>query len=365
MVVIRPAQDLHHGPHNNAFADVRSSKILMLSTLGDFPMRLVTLTLASLMIAGTASAQRAETISIVGSSTVFPFATKVAETFGETSDFKTPVIESTGSGGGMKLFCAGIGIDHPDITNASRAMKSSEAETCVANNVEFTEFVVGFDGIVVANSREAGVLELSRETLVKALVAEVPNADCSALTPNTASTWADVDSSLPATDIEVLGPPTSSGTRDAFEELVIHGAMKAMGCDKATYKAASIREDGAYIEAGENDSLIVDQLASNPAAVGIFGYSFLSNNADRMQGAIIEGVEPTFSNIAAGDYKVSRSLFFYVKNNHVGVIPGIAEYVQEFTSEEAFGAGGYLESIGLIPLPEADRGANADKAYAL
>ena len=328
-------------------------------------MRLAILTLAGLMIAGTASAQRAETISIVGSSTVFPFSTKVAETFGETTDFNTPVIESTGSGGGMKLFCAGVGTDHPDITNASRAMKSGEAETCAANGVEFTEFVIGFDGIVVANSNTTGVLELSREILVKALVAEVPNADCSALAPNTSKTWADVDSSLPDVAIEVLGPPTSSGTRDAFEELVFHSAMKSMGCDKATYKAASVREDGAYIEAGENDSLIVDQLAANPSAVGIFGYSFLANNADRMQGATIEGIAPTFENIAGGDYKVSRSLFFYVKNNHLGVIPGIAEFAQEFTSEEAFGEGGYLEPIGLIPLPEADRAANSDAAYAL
>ncbi|MAV47862.1 MAG: phosphate ABC transporter substrate-binding protein [Alphaproteobacteria bacterium TMED89] len=328
-------------------------------------MRLVSLMLVGLLAAGTATAQRAETISIVGSSTVFPFSTKVAETFGETTDFNTPVIESTGSGGGMKLFCAGVGVDHPDITNASRAMKSSEAETCTANGVEFTEFVVGFDGIVVANSNDAGVLELSREILAKALLAEVPNDDCSAMSPNTAANWADVDSSLPDVAIEVLGPPTSSGTRDAFEELVFEKAMKAMGCDKATIKAASVREDGAYVEAGENDTLIVDQLASNPTAVGIFGYSFLANNADRIQGANIEGVAPTFENIAGGDYKVSRSLFFYVKNNHLGVIPGIAEYVQEFTSEEAFGAGGYLEPIGLIPLPQADRDANADKAAAL
>ena len=328
-------------------------------------MRLVSLTLAGLLIAGTASAQRAETISIVGSSTVFPFATKVAETFGETTDFNTPVIESTGSGGGMKLFCAGVGIDHPDITNASRAMKSSEAETCAANGVEFTEFVVGFDGIVVANSNEAGVLELSRAILTKALLAEVPNADCSAYVANSAMSWADVDASLPSTKIEVLGPPTSSGTRDAFEELVFEKSLKAMGCSKDMIAKASMREDGAYIESGENDTLIIDQLSSNPGAVGVFGYSFLANNADRVQGANVEGVEPTFENIAAGEYTVSRSLFFYVKNNHVGVVPGIAEFVQEFTAEEAFGPGGYLEAEGLIPLPEADREANADKAFEL
>lgn len=328
-------------------------------------MRVVLLSMAALLTAGVASAQRAETISIVGSSTVFPFATKVAETFGETTDFNTPVIESTGSGGGMKLFCAGVGVDHPDITNASRAMKSSEAETCAANGVEFTEFVIGFDGIVVANSNDAPALDLSREVIAGALLAEVPNADCSELVANTSTTWADVDASLPAVAIEVLGPPTSSGTRDAFEELVFETAMKSMGCSKDMIKKGAMREDGAYIEAGENDTLIVDQLASNPTAVGVFGYSFLANNADRIKGASVEGVEPTFENIAAGDYKVSRSLFFYVKNNHVGVIPGIVEYVQEFTSEEAFGPGGYLEPVGLIPLPEADRAANTDAAFGL
>ncbi|MGB1155194.1 MAG: substrate-binding domain-containing protein [Alphaproteobacteria bacterium] len=328
-------------------------------------MRVVLLSMAALLTAGVASAQRAETISIVGSSTVFPFATKVAETFGETTDFNTPVIESTGSGGGMKLFCAGVGVDHPDITNASRAMKSSEAETCAANGVEFTEFVIGFDGIVVANSNDAPALDLSREVIAGALLAEVPNADCSELVANTSTTWADVDASLPAVAIEVLGPPTSSGTRDAFEELVFETAMKSMGCSKDMIAKGAMREDGAYIEAGENDTLIVDQLASNPTAVGVFGYSFLANNADRIKGASVEGVEPTFENIAAGDYKVSRSLFFYVKNNHVGVIPGIAEYVQEFTSEEAFGPGGYLEPVGLIPLPEADRAANTDAAFGL
>ena len=328
-------------------------------------MRLVALSVAGLAFAVAASAQRADTISIVGSSTVFPFSTKVAETFGEVTDFNTPVIESTGSGGGMKLFCAGVGLDHPDITNASRAMKSSEAETCAANGVEFTEFVVGFDGIVVANSVASPVLELSREILAKALLAEVPNADCSALEANATKTWADVDASLPAVAIEVLGPPTSSGTRDAFEELVFETALKSMGCSKDMIGKASMREDGAYIESGENDTLIIDQLSSNPGAVGVFGYSFLANNADRVQGAIVEGVEPTFENIAAGDYTVSRSLFFYVKNNHVGVVPGIAEFVQEFTAEEAFGPGGYLEAEGLIPLPEADREANANKAFDL
>ena len=221
-------------------------------------MRLVALTLAGLITAGAAAADRADTVSIVGSSTVYPFATAVAEAFGETTDFNTPVIESTGSGGGMKLFCAGVGLDHPDVTNASRRQKSSEAETCAANGVEFTEFMIGYDGIVLANSKNGGpALDMSKMQIAMGVLAEIPNADCTEFTANPYSNWSDIDASLPNSPILVLGPPTSSGTRDAFEELVIHSALKSVGCDKATYKAAEIREDGAYVESGENDTLIV------------------------------------------------------------------------------------------------------------
>lgn len=327
-------------------------------------MRLIVLTVAGLLTAGAAAADRAATVSIVGSSTVYPFATAVAEAFGETTDFNTPVIESTGSGGGMKLFCAGVGLDHPDVTNASRRQKSSEAETCAANGVEFTEFMIGYDGIVMANSKNGGpALDISREQIAMALLAEVPNADCSAVSANTSTAWSDIDSSLPNRPILVLGPPTSSGTRDAFEELVFEEALDALGCAKDVIKAASVREDGAYVESGENDTLIVDQLVKDGDALGIFGYSFLANNADRLKGASIEGVSPTFENIAAGDYPVSRSLWFYVKNNHLGVVPGIAEYAAEFVDQAA--VGGPLEEIGLIPGGEAEQAAMQEAANSL
>ena len=319
--------------------------------------------IAAAAVSTSAFADRADTISIVGSSTVYPFASAVAESFGETSGFNTPVIESTGSGGGMKLFCAGIGLDHPDVTNASRAMKSSEAETCAANGVEFVEFMVGYDGIVIANSLNGGpALNLTREQVALAVSAQVPDANGN-LVDNPYEMWSDIDASLPNRPIVVLGPPTSSGTRDAFEELVIHSAYKAMGFDKKTYKAIAIREDGAYVESGENDSLIIDSLTKDGNAVGIFGFSFLQNNADRVKGAVIDGVVPTFENIASGDYPVSRSLFFYVKTNHVGVVEGIAEYAEEFVNQAA--QDGPLAEIGLIPGGDADQDAMEDALNAL
>jgi len=318
---------------------------------------------AAVAVSTSAFADRADTISIVGSSTVYPFASKVAETFGETTDFNTPVIESTGSGGGMKLFCAGTGLEHPDVTNASRAMKSSEAEKCAANDVEFVEFMVGYDGIVIANSLRGGpVLDLTLEQVAVAVSAQVPDANGN-LIDNPYEKWSDIDRSLPNRPILVLGPPTSSGTRDAFEELVIHAAYKAMGFDKATYKAIEIREDGAYVESGENDTLIVDQLTADGNAVGIFGFSFLQNNADRVKGATIDGVAPEFEAIASGDYPVSRSLFFYVKTNHVGVVPGIVEYAEEFVYQAA--PDGPLANIGLIPGGDDDQDAMLEALDAL
>ena len=318
---------------------------------------------AAVAVSTSAFADRADTISIVGSSTVYPFASKVAETFGESTDFNTPVIESTGSGGGMKLFCAGVGLDHPDVTNASRAMKSSEAEKCAANDVEFVEFMVGYDGIVIANSLRGGpALDLTLEQVAVAVSAQVPDANGN-LIDNPYEKWSDIDRSLPNRPILVLGPPTSSGTRDAFEELVIHAAYKAMGFDKATYKSIEIREDGAYVESGENDTLIVDQLTADGNAVGIFGFSFLQNNADRVKGATIDGVAPEFEAIASGDYPVSRSLFFYVKTNHIGVVEGIAEYAEEFVLMAA--PDGPLANIGLIPGGDDDQDAMLEALDAL
>ncbi|WP_245615512.1 substrate-binding domain-containing protein [Afifella pfennigii] len=317
-----------------------------------------TLALGVAVTAGAAQAQSRDQIQIVGSSTVFPFSTAVAERFGQkNSQFKTPVVESTGSGGGLKLFCGGVGASTPDITNASRRIKQSEFETCTSNGVTPVEVKVGFDGIVLANAMSGPDLSLTREQIFQALAKQLPDADGN-LQPNPNQNWSDIDPALPNEKIEVLGPPPTSGTRDAFVELVMEEA-----CAEAVEAAdvcSEIREDGAYVEAGENDNLIVQKLEANPQAVGIFGFSFLDQNSNVIKGAIVDGVEPSFDLIASGDYPVSRSLYFYIKKEHVGTIPGIAEYAQEFTSEEAFGADGYLTELGLIPLPEEARASNRD-----
>jgi phosphate transport system substrate-binding protein len=299
-------------------------------------------------------------IRIVGSSTVYPFATKVAENYGRKTRFKTPVIESTGSGGGFKLFCAGAGVEHPDITNSSRAIKDSEVELCKGNGVEeITEVKIGYDGIVVANKSGGTQYDISRKDLFLALAKDVPDGNGN-VKPNPYKTWKDVNPSLPATEIEIFGPPPTSGTRDAFVELVMEEGCGEFGwiqdlkdSDEDRFESIchGMREDGAFIEAGENDNLIVQKLDANPDALGIFGYSFLDQNRDTVQAARIDGVEATFDNIASGEYPVSRPLFFYVKKAHVGVVPGIQEYVDEFVSEEAAGEDGYLADAGLIPLP--------------
>lgn len=307
----------------------------------------ILLAAAAVLAAGAAVAQTRSEIRIVGSSTVFPFSTAVAEQFGRTTDFATPVVESTGSGGGLKLFCSGVGVDTPDITNSSRRMKASEFELCASNGVtDIIESVIGFDGIVVANIATGPQFSLTRAQLVIALAEQGPKP----------TTWNEVDPSLPPLPIEVLGPPPSSGTRDAFEELVLHEACEEAGieCD-----GISIREDGAYVEAGENDNLIVSKLQANPNAIGIFGFSFLDQNSDVLQGAVIDGVEPTFENIADGVYPVSRSLYYYIKVAHADVIPGLMEYATEFASEAAAGEEGYLVDKGLIPQDDAAFEANA------
>ena len=349
--------------------------------------------LSTALVVGSFGAQAAsrDYVSIVGSSTVYPFATVVAETFGKTSSFKTPKIESTGSGGGLKLFCEGIGVQHPDITNASRRIKKSEVQRCAGNGVDdIIEVKFGYDGIVLANSRQAPLMDLSRRDIFLALAKQVPDpAGGEALVANPYTTWKDVNPTLPDTRIEVLGPPPTSGTRDAFVELAMEGGCKTFAWikqiksdSKAAKKAGdkalakqlkgrykglchTIREDGAYIEAGENDNLIVQKLAGNPKAVGIFGYSFLEQNEDKVQGSRVDGTAPTFENIADGNYPVSRSLYFYVKAAHIGKIPGIAEYLAEFTSEKAWGDEGYLTDKGLIPMPKAERDQFAADVKAL
>jgi phosphate transport system substrate-binding protein len=314
----------------------------------------------TMVTGGVANAASRDYISIVGSSTVFPFATVVAERFGRTTSFSVPKIESTGSGGGLKLFCAGIGEKTPDITNASRKIKSSEVELCAQNGVnEIVEIKIGFDGIVIANSNSAEQFELSLQDIYKGVAKMVPDANGN-LVENPYTTWKEVNPTLPDIKIEVLGPPPTSGTRDAFAELALEGGCKTFPVvaelkksDSSKYKAVchSVREDGAYIEAGENDNLIVQKLAANPNALGVFGYSFLEENADKVQASIVNGVEPTFEAIGSGEYPVSRSLYFYVKGAHKDTIPGLKEYVAAFTSEQAIGQEGYLADRGLIPLP--------------
>lgn len=326
------------------------------------------------LAASTGSAYARDQIQIVGSSTVFPFATAVAEQFGKRTQYKTPVVESTGSGGGLKLFCAGVGTDTPDITNASRRIKASEVELCAKNGVkEIVEVKVGYDGIVFANSRETDIMQLELDDIFLALAKDVPDGE-GKTKPNPYTTWSDVNPDLPNVKIEVLGPPPTSGTRDAFVELAMEGGCKKIDwiealkkTDKNAYKSLchTIREDGAFVEAGENDNLIVQKLEANPSAFGVFGYSFLDQNSDKVQGSAIGGKEPTFENIADGAYPVSRSLYFYVKKAHVGTVPGIKEFLAEFTSEDAMGEDGYLADKGLIPMAEDESMEWSDKVRKL
>jgi phosphate transport system substrate-binding protein len=295
---------------------------------------------------------------------VFPFATTVAERFGKSTGFKTPIVESTGSGGGLKLFCAGTGSNTPDITNASRRIKASEVALCAENGVsEIVEALIGFDGIVLANSVTAPLMDLSLRDIFLALAKEVPDDD-GGTRPNPYETWNQINPALPEIKIEVLGPPPTSGTRDAFAELAMEGGCKTFDWVKALKKldksankslCHTVREDGAYIEAGENDNLIVLKLLANPDAMGIFGYSFLEQNSDVLQGSVVNDVAPEFEEIAAEKYPIARSLYFYVKKAHVGVVPGLDEFLSEFTSEEAWGDDGYLADKGLIPLPAEER----------
>ena len=298
-------------------------------------------------------------IKIVGSSTVYPFATTVAENFGRSTSFKTPIVESTGSGGGLKLFCSGLGDNYPDITNASRRIKASEVNRCAGNGInDIVEVKVGYDGIVVANSTKSDRMELSLRDLYLALAKDVPDGK-GGLKPNDHVNWSDINPALKNTKIEIMGPPPTSGTRDAFVELAMEGGcqtfdwIKALKkTDKDTYKAIchAFREDDGFIEAGENDNLIVRKLNANPNALGIFGFGFLDQNGDSVQGSIIDDTPPTFENISDGAYPVSRSLYFYVKKDIIGKVPGITEFLTEFTSVRASGEDGYLSEKGLIPM---------------
>lgn len=306
----------------------------------------------AVVAAFAASADARDQIRIVGSSTVYPFTSYVAEEFGATTGNPTPVVESTGTGGGMKLFCSGVGDNTPDFTNASRPMKDSEYKTCQENGVKnIVGLMVGFDGIAVAQSKDNPALNLTLEQLFLALAEEVPGAD-GKLIKNPYKKWNEIDPTLPDREIRVIGAPSTSGTRDAFDEMVMEVASKkfdAYGEQKGKYK--KVRNDGAFIPGGENDNLIVAKLAQDKAALGYFGYSFLEENQDKIQGASLNGVAPTFDNIASAKYPVSRSLFVYMKADHIGKVKGMKEFFDLYVDDKMIGSKGVLRNIGLIPMP--------------
>ncbi len=351
----------------------------------------ILLTLASSAIVATsAGAASRDHIDVVGSSTVYPFATVVAETYGKKTGKKTPKIEATGSGGGLKLFCSGVGVDTPDVANSSRRIKKSEFDKCQKNGVkDIVEVQIGFDGIAIANAKSAPDYALTTKDIFLALAKQVPGKNEGDLIENPYRTWKEVNPELPDANIEVLGPPPTSGTRDAFAELALEGGCMQFGWikqikndSKAAKKAGdkekanelkrkykglchTIREDGAYVEVGENDNLIVGKLTKNPSALGVFGFSFLDQNSDKVKGASINGVPVNFETVADGSYSISRPLFFYVKKAHVGKVPGIEEFIAEFTDDETWGEEGYLTDKGLIPLSDEKRKEIAASAKAL
>lgn len=312
--------------------------------------------------AGQGFAQSRDQIRAVGSSTVFPFTTAVAENFGRGGKFKTPVVESTGTGGGFKLFCQGVGPAFPDVSNASRPITKSEIETCKSNGVTaVTEIVIGYDGISIAFNKASKHFDLTVATLWKALAKDVPVDG--KMVANPYKKWSDIDPSLPTSEILVFGRPTTSGTRDAFVDLIMTEGCKKVkeleaalpAADARAKACATFREDGAHVEAGDNNNLIVQKLVANPNAVGYFGFSYLDSNRDKLQAAKLDGVEPSFDDIRSHKYEASRPLFIYIKNAHVGVIPGIKEFVAEYMSDRTLGDDGYLVDKGLIPLEKDKR----------
>ena len=331
------------------------------------------LALAGVAIVATTVSTAAEArtqMRAVGSSTVYPFAKQVAEHVARANPrLGSPIIESTGTGAGMKLFCAGVGERFPDVANASRRMKASEAKVCAANGVtKVTEIQVGIDGIALSTSKRTPIQGLTTREVYLAL-AKTPFGK-----PNKAKTWKDVNAKLPALPIRVYGPPPTSGTRDAFGELVMTagcdsntGMAAVKKANEAKYKAicTGMREDGAFIEAGENDNLIVQKLEANPGTVGIFGYSYLEENANLLKGITINGVAPTYDTISSFKYPGARPLFVYVKNAHVGAIPSNRAFVAEFTKESAFGPKGYLRQAGLIAAPNQVRARSQVAARSL
>lgn len=338
-------------------------------------MKQLTLAVALGLVAASGVAHARDNIEIVGSSTVYPFATTVAEQFAKKTGMPAPKVESTGTGGGMKLFCAGAGVDTPDIANASRRMKKSEMELCIKNGVDaVTEVKIGFDGIAIAQAKGAAAVKLSRRELYLALAKDVPTGPNGELQPNTYTTWKQINPSMADVKIEIIGPPSTSGTRDALAELgmekgclLFQGMPELKKKDEKAFKKActTVREDGHYVDAGENDNLIVQKLQANPDAVGIFGYSFVEQNTDSLKAAPIDGAEISYDSIASGSYPLSRPLYFYVKNSHVDQIKGIKEYMAEFASDAALSSDGYLAEKGLVALPAAEKAASIAAAAAL
>ena len=325
-------------------------------------MKTIKLTASVLAITAAAAttAQARDSIRIVGSSTVFPYTQAVAEQFANLTGFPSPIVESTGTGGGMKIFCEGIGENTPDVTGASRAMKASEYELCQSNGVtDITEALIGFDGLSMAVSREnPHDWDLTLGEIYLALGAEVPVDGEWVENPYTK--WSEINPDLPDVEILAYGPPPTSGTRDAWVELAMHA-----GCEELDYvkdggfdgdwieeNCSRMRTDGPFVEAGENDNLIVQRLNADPNAFGIFGYSFLFENLDTLKPVKIEGVEPNPDTIADKSYPVSRPLYFYVKNAHRGVIPGLEEFIEEYMSDDALAYDGYLAERGLVALSE-------------
>lgn len=318
----------------------------------------------SLLSSAQAYAQRSQ-IRVVGSSTVYPFTATAAEHFGESSEYRTPVVESTGTGGGFKLLCEGVGDTTPDMTNASRPMTKRERKLCADNGIDSViEIPIGYDGIVIASKRNADVMNLSKQQLFLALAAKLPDAN-GVLVDNPYMRWDEIDASLPKTDILVYGPPPTSGTRDAFVELVMEeGCKQVLGETLATlfdskkaqkHYCHGVREDGAYVDSGEDDNVIIQKLTANDDALGIFGYSYYDNSRAKIQASKIDGVLPSYDNVKSGDYTVSRSLYVYVKSNHIGKVPGILEFIRELTSKASIGEEGYNTEKGLLPLSVDDR----------
>jgi phosphate transport system substrate-binding protein len=323
---------------------------------------------AVLALGATAAyAQTRDQIRIVGSSTVFPYTQAVAEQFAASTGGAAPVAESTGTGGGFKVFCEGVGADFADITGASRAMKKSEYDLCVENGVDnITEVLIGYDGLSIAHAIDAPELSLTKAQIFQALASEV-EVD-GQIVANPYKNWNEIDPSFPASPITVFGPPPTSGTRDAFVELVMlegcaeFPAIEALDDTRKEEVCERMRQDGPFVEAGENDNLIVQRLQADHNALGIFGYSFLFENSDSLKAVGVDGVVPNAESIADGSYGVSRPLFIYIKNAHRGVIPGLEEFVAEYVSEASIGEGGYLSERGLIVLPAEELAAVAEAA---